>query len=221
MRFSQTRRDLSQDPGASFSPKQIILGEAPVIWRRLHVGSVGRSPGILLTKTSAEKSLTPRVSTPKPASSCSAVRQRFEQRLRHLCGSIDGIAIAINPRNDDPLCTTVMSISASSLASRRFAISPSAWASRRAPARISWSSWKYRSMGFLNEASAMDDSAANLPIRQPLRRSRETSRKRKTRSKAEPSVPTVSRYATADSACRSSASIARTRPSAPQKSQLL
>jgi hypothetical protein len=76
-------------------------------------------------------------------------------------------------------------------------------------------------MGFLNEASAMDDSAANLPIRQPLRPSRETSRKRKTRSKAEPSVPTVSRYATADSACRSSASIARTRPSAPQKSQLL
>jgi len=102
MRFSQTRRDLSQDPGAFFSPKQIILGEAPVIWRRLHVGSVGRSPGILLTKTSAEKSLTPRVSTPKPASSCSAVRQRFEQRLGHLCGSIDGIAIAINPRNDEP-----------------------------------------------------------------------------------------------------------------------
>jgi len=169
MRFSQTRRDLSQDPGAFFSPKQIILGEAPVIWRR-YVGSVGRSPGILLTKTSAEKSLTPRVSTLKPASSCSAVRQRFEQRLGHLCGSIDGIAIAINPRNDDPLCTTVMSISASSLASRRFAISPSAWASRRAPARISWSSWKYRSMGFLNEASATDDSAANLPIRQPLGR---------------------------------------------------
>src|SRR5450755_2947382 len=43
-----------------------------------------------------------------------------------------------------PPCTTVMSIRASSLASRRFASSPSAWASRKAPARISWSSRKYR-----------------------------------------------------------------------------
>src|SRR5450432_2773132 len=60
-----------------------------------------RFPRLLRTKTSAETSPTPRVSAPKSASSCLAVWQRFEQRLGRLCASIDGVPIAINPRNDE------------------------------------------------------------------------------------------------------------------------
>src|SRR5882757_2483069 len=50
--------------------------------------------------TSAETSLSPRPSAARTASSRLAARQRFEQRLGRLCGPIDGVAIAINPRND-------------------------------------------------------------------------------------------------------------------------
>src|SRR5882724_7229773 len=50
--------------------------------------------------TSAETSLSPRASAAKTASSRLAARQRFEQRLGRLCGPIDGVTIAINPRND-------------------------------------------------------------------------------------------------------------------------
>jgi hypothetical protein len=38
MRFSQTRRDLSQDPGAFFSPKLIVFSEAPMTRRQFHKG---------------------------------------------------------------------------------------------------------------------------------------------------------------------------------------
>src|SRR5450631_417146 len=60
-----------------------------------------RFPRLLRTKTSVETSPTPRVSAPKSASSCLAVSKRFEQRLGRLCGSIDRVPIAINPRNDE------------------------------------------------------------------------------------------------------------------------
>jgi hypothetical protein len=99
--LSQTRRDLFRDPGAFFSPKLNIFGEALMIGRQSHEGSAGRFPRILQIQTSAETSLAPLVSAPKTASSCLAACQRFEQRLGHLRGPIDGVPIAINPRNDE------------------------------------------------------------------------------------------------------------------------
>src|SRR5258708_4510756 len=51
--------------------------------------------------TSAETSLSPRTSAPKATSSRLAARQQFEQRLGRLCGPIDGVPIAIDPRNDE------------------------------------------------------------------------------------------------------------------------
>ena len=168
-RFSQTCRDLFRDPGTFFSLKLIILGEATMIRRQFHEESAGRYPRILQTKTSAKTSLTPRISVPKTASPCLAAWQRFEQRLGHLCGPIDGVPIAINPRNDEAALHYSYEHQrklAGVEAFRNFAVGLS----------FEESSWKYRSTGFLNEASAMDDSAANLPILQPLRPSRKTLR---------------------------------------------
>jgi hypothetical protein len=132
-RFSQTCRDLVRDPGALFSPKPIIFPQSPMMMRQLHEGNAGRLSGILQTKAAAETSLTSRASAAKTASPRLAGWKRFEQRLGYLCGPIDGVSIAVNPRNDEAPCTTVMGISASSQASTRLASSPSAWASRRAP----------------------------------------------------------------------------------------
>jgi len=50
---------------------------------------------------SAETGLSPGASATKTASSRLTARQRFEQRLGRLCGPIDGIPIAIDPRNDE------------------------------------------------------------------------------------------------------------------------
>jgi hypothetical protein len=132
-RYSQTCRDLVRDPGALFSPKPIIFPQSPMMRRQLHEGNAGRLPGILQTKAAAETSLTSRASAAETASPRLAGWKRFEQRLGYLCGPIDGVSIAVNPRNDEAPCTTVMGISASSPASSPLANSQSAWASRRAP----------------------------------------------------------------------------------------
>jgi hypothetical protein len=132
-RFSQTCRDLVRDPGALFSPKPIIFPQSPMMRRQFHEGNAGRLPGTLQTKAAAETRLTPRASAAKTASPRLAGWKRFEQRLGHLCGPIDGVSIAVNPRDDEAPCISLMSISASLLASSRLAISPSAWAFWRAP----------------------------------------------------------------------------------------
>jgi len=109
--FSQTCRDLVRDPGALFSPKPIIFPQSHTVRRQLHEGNAGRLPGISQTKAAAGTSLTSRASAAKTASPRLAGWKRFEQRLGHLCGPIDGVSIAVNPRNDEAPCTTLMSIS--------------------------------------------------------------------------------------------------------------
>ena len=87
--------------------------------RQLHEGNAARLSGILQTKAAAETSLTSRAFAAKTASPRLAGWKRFEQRLGYLRGPIDGVSIAVNPRNDEAPCTTEMDISARSLASSR------------------------------------------------------------------------------------------------------
>ena len=117
----------------SFQPEAHYFSAKPMMRRQLCEGNAGRLPGILQTKAAAKTSLTSRASAAKTASPRLAGWKRSEQRLGHLCGPIDGVSIAVNPRNDEAPCTTVIGISASSQASTRLASSPSAWASPRAP----------------------------------------------------------------------------------------
>ena len=98
---SQTCRDLFRDPGNFFSSTLIIARPSPVARRQFYEENASRLSGLLQTNTSSETSLFPRISAAETPSSCLAAWQRFEQRPGRLRRPIDGVPIAINPRNDE------------------------------------------------------------------------------------------------------------------------
>src|SRR5258705_9861417 len=80
-----------------WSPKSPYARKVVVVTKEMQIDHCVEIIETILAETSP----SPRTSAPKTASSHLAARQRFEQRLGRLCGPIDGISIAIDPRNDE------------------------------------------------------------------------------------------------------------------------
>ena len=104
-----------------WSPKSPYARKVVVVTKEMQIDHCVEIIETILAETSP----SPRTSAPKTASSHLAARQRFEQRLGRLCGPIDGIPIAIDPRNDEAALHDGNEHQRKLAGIRRFAISPS------------------------------------------------------------------------------------------------